>query len=232
MIKFPYVTLPDRFTRLLALDLSSTQNSPRDLEAHIQNEKELYFLVLNLFKDVDPEGSLQKIISISGWTAIRNRLCSAYLEQNANGRFPLKVNLSNINDIIFIENKLKDYSSPGFSRAFMLGFYAKYSLNLINNSSNELIHSPLVIKPEHFEILSRSHSKRVRIDWLVLTIILFEHYLGFSRVSTLISSDASFHSLLALLDNDERAEFMNNLLNYASSVNDNEIFINQNLSEI
>lgn len=88
MIKFPHVTLPDRYTRLLALDFSSSHQVPRDLEVYIRNEKELYFLVLQLFKDVDPEGSLEKIISISGWTAIRNRLCSAYLEQGLKGRFP------------------------------------------------------------------------------------------------------------------------------------------------
>jgi hypothetical protein len=232
MIKFPHVSLPDRFARLLVLDFSSNQQSQRDLEIYLRNEKELMFLVLNLFKDVDPEGSLSKIISISGWTAIRNRLCSAYLDHNLSGRFSAKVNLSNLNEIIYIENKLKDFSTAGYSRGFLLGLYAKFSLNLMNSSPTDLIHTPLILKPEHFELLNRSNTKRVRIDWLMITIILFEHYLGFARLNSLLSADTSFHSLFALLDYEERKEFFENLLNYASSINDSDIFINENLIEI
>ena len=232
MIKFPHVTLPDRYTRLLALDFSSSHQVPRDLEVYIRNEKELYFLVLQLFKDVDPEGSLEKIISISGWTAIRNRLCSAYLEQGLKGRFPDRANLTNINELIYIENKLNEFSENGYSRAFMLGFYAKTTLNYLNHHTNDLIHTPLILKSEHFELIQKSHAKRVRIDWLMLLIVMFEHYLGYQRLNSLLTSGTTLASLVVLLDNEERSEFINNLLNYASSINDADIFINQNLTEI
>jgi hypothetical protein len=231
MIKFPYVLLPDRFTRLLSLDFSSPQ-AHKDLEIYLRNEKELYFLVIQLFKDVDPEGSLEKIISISGWSAIRNRLCSAYLDQGAKGRFPDRANLTNINEIIYIENNLKDFSESGYSRAFLLGFYAKSTLSFLNQNTCDLFYSPLILKPEHFAIINKSNVKRVRIDWLMLIIILLEHYLGFERINSLISSGSTFNSLIVLLDDEERVEFLDNLLNYASSINDSEIFINQNLNDI
>jgi hypothetical protein len=232
MIKFPHVTLPDRFTRLLALDFSSSPQSQRDLEIYIRNEKELYFLVLQLFRDVDPEGSLEKIISVAGWTAIRNRLCSAYLEQASSGRFPDKANLVNINELIYIENNLREYSVSGYSRAFMLGLYAKSTLNYLNSHTGDLVHGPLILKPEHFELVEKSQSKRVRIDWLMLIIILLEHYMGFARINSLLSSGSTLNSLIALLDDEEKSEFLNNLINYASSINDSEIFTNQNLAEI
>lgn len=114
----------------------------------------------------------------------------------------------------------------------MLGFYAKTTLNYLNHHTNDLIHTPLILKSEHFELIQKSHAKRVRIDWLMLLIVMFEHYLGYQRLNSLLTSGTTLASLVVLLDNEERSEFINNLLNYASSINDADIFINQNLTEI
>jgi len=57
-------------------------------------------LVRRIFRDIDPDGFLGKILSISGWPGIRNRLAAVYIEYAMTGRFPESANLSLVTDIV------------------------------------------------------------------------------------------------------------------------------------
>lgn len=224
MINFPYVSLPEYYTRLLASNIQNSTAVNTNLEMYINENKELNALVKKVFKDIDPDGFLGKILSISGWTGIRNRLAAVFLEHAMTGRFPETANLNLVTDLINVENKLRHFTPPGFNRAFLLAFYAKMSLIHIKMRSDTRELTPLLIKDEHIEYMKLSKAKSVRIDWLMLQLIQFEHFLGQDRLFTLLQSETRYASLFSLLSKEEQGQMMNNFMTYGASINDSDIF--------
>lgn len=227
MINFPFVSLPEHFTRLLVSNIQNSTQNNTNLELYINENAELNALVRKVFRDIDPDGFLGKILSISGWIGIRNRLASVYLEYAMTGRFPDTANLNLVTDIINIENKLRHFSPLGFSRAFLLGFYAKMSLIQIKKTTD---HSggqftPLIISDEHIEFMKHSKAKSIRIDWLMIQLIQYDHFLGTDRMNSLLQSGSRYESLFALLSSEEQNRMIDNCLAYAASINDSELFL-------
>ncbi len=224
MIILPFINMPDPFTQLLCLEVKSNSASQYDLEKALIGHKEINLLIKNLFRDIDPEGSLSKIFSLVGWTAIRNRLTSAYLEYATTGHFPEIANLTLITDLIMLENKLKKFTTPDHSRIFLLGLYSKLTLIRQKKINDPFSMTSFALKERHFDFLKSSKSVSYRIDWLMVHLFLFEQYLGSDRLNTLLISGSRLQSLFALLSDDEKIEMMENLLVYGSSIGDNEIF--------
>lgn len=224
MINFPYVSLPEYYTRLLVSNIQNTTTVNTNLELYINENKELNSLVKRLFRDIDPDGFLGKILSISGWNGIRNRLAAAFIEHAMSGKFPETANLNLVTDLINVENKLRHFTPPGFNRAFLLAFYAKMSFIDIKKRSDTRELTPLIIKDEHIEFMKLSKAKSVRIDWLMLQLIQFEHFLGEERLQGLLKSETRYAALFSLLSEEEQAQMMSNFLTYGASINDTEIF--------
>jgi|GEM_PF-593579 len=227
MINFPFVSLPEHFTRLLVSNIQNSTQSNTNLEMYLNENKELNVLVRKVFRDIDPDGFLGKILSISGWNGIRNRLASVYLEYAMTGVFPETANLNLVTDIINIENKLRHFTPAGFSRAFLLGFYAKMSLIQVKKNTESTVPevTPLIIRDEHIEFMKHSKAKSTRIDWLMLQLIQYEHFLGTQRMNSLLESGSRYESLFALLSVAEQNTVINNCMIYGSSINDTEIFL-------
>ena len=224
MINFPFVSLPEHFTRLLVSNIQNSTQNINNLELYITENKELNALIKKIFLDIDPDGFLGKILSIAGWTGVRNRLAAVYIEYAMTGKFPETANLALVTDILNIENKLRHFAPAGFSRAFLLGFYAKMSL--INVKKSKDGKSPLIIKDEHFEFMKWSKAKSIRIDWLMLQLIQYDHFLGTERMNALLESGTRYEALYALLSADEQKEMIENCMVYGASTNDKEIFLN------
>jgi hypothetical protein len=224
MINFPFVSLPEHFTKLLVSNIQNSTQGNNNLEMYIYENKELNALVKAIFRDIDPDGFLGKIISISGWIGIRNRLAAVYIEYAMAGRFPEVANLSLVTDIINIENRLRHFTPSGFSRAFLLGFYAKFALiNVIHSTEGK---NHLIIKEEHFEFMKFSKTKSIRIDWLMFQLIQFDHFLGTDRLNSLLKANPRYDSLYALLSPEEKNAMIENCMAYGASINDSEIYLN------
>jgi len=223
-MNLPYISLPDYFTRLLVSSIQNSTQTNTNLEMYISENRELNALVKRIFRDIDPDGFLGKILSISGWQGIRNRLAAVFLEHAMTGRFPDMANLSLVNDLINVENKLRHFTPTGFNRAFLLAFYAKLSLIDLKMREDSSQFSPLLIKEEHIEFMKLSKTKSVRIDWLMLELILFDHYLGTERLQNLLKAETKYAALFSLLSADEQKQMMNNFMTYGASINDLEIF--------
>ena len=223
MINFPFTSLPEHFTKLLASNIQNSTQSNTNLEMYLNENKELNALVRKIFRDIDPDGFLGKILSISGWTGIRNRLAAVYIEYAMTGKFPDTANLSLVTDIVNIENKLRHFTDSGFSRSFLLGFYAKMTFIHVKNSEDSK--TPLLIKEEHFEYMKFSKTKSIRIDWLMLQLIQFDHFLGSERLTSLLQSGTRYESLAALLSPEETNQMIENCLVYGASINDQDIFL-------
>lgn len=223
MVNFPFISLPEHFTRLLVSNIQNSNQNNTNLELYINENKELNALVKKIFRDIDPDGFLGKILSISGWIGIRNRLASVYIEYAMTGRFPETANLALVTDIINIENKLRHFTPLGFSRIFLLGFYAKMSLIHVKKSNDGK--NPLIIKDEHFEFMKWSKTKSIRIDWLMLQLIQYDHFFGTDRMKALLESGTRYESLMALLLPKEQKEMFENCMIYGASINDKEMFL-------
>lgn len=224
-INFPYVNLPNTFTKLLASRFSTQANANMILEDYLTKNADLGALVKNICKDVNKEGFLGMIIAQVGFIGIRNRLACAFLEREQNGQYPDQVNLSLVKDILELESKVKDYSTGEDSRAFLIGFYAKMSSVSLKKINMAHQYIPLVIHQRVYELMEFSHSKTRRVDWVILTLTLLDFYLGKERVKTLLENGASYHEMINLLSEKELSEFTGNLITYASSINDSEIFL-------
>jgi hypothetical protein len=221
------VSLPEHMTQLLVANIHNSTHNNNKLELYLNDHKELNVLVRKIFKDIDPDGFLGKIISIAGWVGIRNRLAAVYIEYAMTGKFPDVANL-NLSGIVNIENKLRHFTPIGFSRAFLLGFYAQMALIQIKKSSDpdnlkgKIV--PLIIKDEHIEFMKYSKSKSTRIDWVMLQLIQFDHFLGTERMNTLLQAGLRYESFFSLLSNDEQRKVIENCLIYGSSISDTEVF--------
>ena len=224
MINFPYISLPEYYTRLLSGNIQNSTQMNNNLEMYINENKELNALVKKIFRDIDPDGFLGKILSISGWHGIRNRLAAAFLEQAMTGKFPETANLNLVTDLINVENKLRHFTPTGFNRAFLLAFYAKMSMIHIKMKNDSRDHTAVIIKDEHIEFMKLSKAKSVRIDWLMLQLIQFEHFLGQERLSALLANETQYAALFSLLSAEEQQQMVSNALTYGASVFDNDIF--------
>lgn len=224
MFNLPYISLPEQFTRLLVSNIQNATGTNTNLEMYISENSEINALVKKIFRDIDPDGFLGKILSISGWAGIRNRLTAVYLEYAMTGRFPETANLSLVTDIVNVENKLRHFTPQGFSRAFLLGFYAKMSLIQIKKIDDSINYNPLIIRDEHIEFMKYSKAKSARIDWLMLELIQFEHFLGSDRMDTLLAAGSRYESMFALLSPSEQKQMIDNFMTYGASINDAEIF--------
>ena len=226
MINFPYISLPEYYTRLLVSNIQSSSQINNNLELYINENKELNAIVKKIFRDIDPDGFLGKILSISGWIGIRNRLAAVFLENAMTGKFPETANLNLVTDLLAAENKLRHFTPPGSTPAFLLAFYAKMSLIHIKLKSDSRELSPLIIKDEHIEFMKLSKAKSQRIDWLMVQLIQYEHFLGLERLNDLLKSETRYASLFSLLSKEEQQQMMNNFMTYGASIFDKEIFTN------
>ena len=225
MINWPYVSLPEHFTKLLVSNIQNSTQNNTNLELYINNHHELNALVKKIFREIDPDGFLGKILSICGWHGIRNRLAAVYIEYAMTNRFPETANLSLVNDLITIENKLRHFTPQGYSRAFLLAFYAKMTLIQTKKNNGTTRVTPLIIKDEHIELMKYSKAKSIRIDWLILELILFDKLLGTERLDNFLKSSSRYETLYTLLEESEQRIMMDNLMTYGSSINDADIFL-------
>jgi hypothetical protein len=232
MINFPVVSLPEHYTQLLAANIQNSTGTNTNLEIFINENRELNMLVKKLFTDIDKDGFLGKILLISGWIGIRNRLAAAYLEYAITGSFPDVANLSLVNDLVNLENKLRHFTSTGYSRSFMLGFYAKMSmiqLRKLENTGNTQNLSAFIIKDEHLEYMKFSKSKSIRIDWLMFQLIQFDFFLGHERMISLLKSGTRYEALFSMLLNNEQKIVIENCLRYGTSIGDKDIFLSNSI---
>ncbi len=216
-LTLPYVSMPDYFCHLLTSNIQNNTQTNTNLEMYIAEHPHLNALVKKIFKDIDTEGFLGKILSVNGYMGIRNRLASAFIEHAMSGHFPDQVNQNHIQDALLLEHNWRHFTPSGHSRVFMLGFYLKLASLKSRTSIN-------IIQDRHLEYMKISKGKSSRLDWLMLTILHFDFFLGPDSYKNILKSQMPFHAIFSQLTDDEKSLMMNNLLGYASSVGDLEFF--------
>lgn len=225
MLNLPYVSLPDYFTQLLSVEIQASSQVNIKLERFIAEHPEMSALIKRIFRDVDPEGYVGNVLIKVGWVGIRNRLACAYLEREQTGKYPEVVNLNLIHEIVELDNQLRNYSSAGFQRGFLLGFYAKMTSIHLKKIEDQVQFAPLMIGDKILELLTAAKGRSERVDWLVLQLIHYESYLGATRLKSLLAVGSNYDGLYQLLSESEQNQMMQNFINYGSSVNDSVMFL-------
>lgn len=209
--------MPDYYNRLLVANIQNNTQTNTNLEIYIADHPHMSQLIKKIFKDIDAEGFVGKILTVNGFVGIRNRLASAYIEHAATGSFPEVVNQTVIQDALYLEHNWRHFTPQGHSRAFMLGFYLKLA-SIESKISSQLF------QDRHLEYMKISKGKSVRIDWLMLLTLHFDFFLGHERYLNAVQSQLSFDAIISLLTEDERTLMLSNLLAYASSIQDLDFF--------
>lgn len=214
-----YINLPDYFTRLLCSNMQNGESNFSNLGDYIQSNPGFEGLVKRSFLDVDEKGRVNSIIKSLGWFGFRNRMSALFLEYHLNGQFPIKPNLELCHELVALEEKVKSQTVEGFSRAFMLALYWKLHRYKDNNQFIESFNWMEIL-----DLLKYSKAKVIKIDWLLLSIVHFQSFLGKEVVRQALSSDADYITLYEKLDEKQKRTYMMNSLSYGASINEPEFF--------
>ncbi len=216
-LNLPFVQMPDYYTRLLVANIQNNTATNTNLEMYFADHPHLSALIKKIFKDIDAEGFIGKILLINGFTGIRNRLASAFIEHASTGIFPEQVNQNLIKEALQLEHNWRHFTPQGFSRGFLLGFYLKMA-----SVSNRI--SANLIQDRHLEYMKLSQGKSQRIDWLMLSVLHFDYFLGPERYMSCIKAQMNFDAIYATLSEEEKRVMCLNMLAYGSSIGDMSFF--------
>lgn len=225
MKELPHVLLPDHLVLLLKANMASNAQLNRELDQYIYKRKDLYELVRRHFPDVDQYGAVGKLIKSIGWKGFRDKAAAMYLNYMWQGNYDSIIDTSYLRDVLEVEEFLSTNTIQNYSRSFLLGFYLK-SVELTGGElEDSMCASKLIQDLEIKGILKAMGSRVIKIDWLVLQLIHFRHYLGFKALAAMLNRACSYAELYGELSMDQREELTQNMLSYGASIGETEIFI-------
>jgi hypothetical protein len=205
--------------------MQSTSKGFEGLKTYVLERADLARLVQKSFVDIDPEGRVERIIKAVGWFGMRDRLANIYLTKLFTGSFPEGPPENFLTDILKFEDRSKKQTVDGYSRAFMLAFYFRYALTELKGPhSNENLHEMIYVD-DLMSLMKISRSRVVKIDWLLLVLNHFVSFLGKDRCEHELRKSAQFDALWDSLNEDQKELMTSNLLAYAASVQDSELFV-------
>lgn len=108
--ELPFVQMPDYYNRLLVSNIQNNTATNTNLELYIQDHVYLNHLIKKIFKDIDADGFVGKILSVNGFVGIRNRLAAAYIEHAITGNYPDQVNQTLIQDALVLEHNWRHFT--------------------------------------------------------------------------------------------------------------------------
>jgi hypothetical protein len=224
MINFrlPFVALPGEFVTLLKSSLSLGETSAPVFDL-IRPNAALYSVLDSAFSEFNDGRGLEKLMMTLGWPNFRDRMASLYIHKCIHGRYPNRTNLELVEEMQRLENRFVDQSVHSYSRVFLLGFYLK----LANLTLKEKVstHEPLAVSAEVEAIIKMAPGRTEKIDWLILTVMHFQAALGESILMSALNSGKDFEKIYEMMDADSKMIMNQNLLAYAASIHDPEIFL-------
>ena len=225
----PTIILPNDLTHLLKMNISAHISSDDHPAVKLINENKALFMILDrTLKDFKEQKiGLSKLFTALGWGNFKDRWTFIYIYKTIYGHFPDESDLDLIQDIKKIEERFMTLQAQGSSRLYLLGFYLKM-INLEHKKANTEAEDDYWLIPEIIDDIIREHSfKSEKADWLLLSLWQFCHFLGADKVIQIVKEEKPYEMLFAYLTEPQRYQFINNLLAYGASINDDEIFVSK-----
>ncbi len=212
-MKWHTVNLPDYFTHLLKINLTDHERTYRVLRHLIQQEEGFGMLIKKGFS----LGRLDSILQSVGWFGFREQLAALFISKLQCGEFNFEVSRNSVDDLVQFEDRFKTYATSGFSRSFLLGFYLKIAFG--DGSLQYYL-------DEMPRLLELSKSKAIKIDWVMVLLVHFDHYLGRKGLESILQDGIEFEDIFNFLKDSQKNEMIENLLSYGNSINEPQMFIN------
>ncbi|MBT3236718.1 MAG: hypothetical protein HN353_12250 [Bdellovibrionales bacterium] len=225
MIKFPAQRLPDYFTLLLRGDVPTINNGWERLDSLAYNTNSAFYAIVSkFFCQIDPQVRVKEIVKILGWHRFRNQLATLFIHYQQYGSYPDQLEMDLSSDLTIFEEKIRDYTLPDNSRAFLLAFYLSMSSLSLQDGNEGNTH--LIIPERTLALLSHFNRRIERVDWVIILLIHFNEFLGEENILRLLQDGASYQEIYQMLANREKRILLGNLLSYGFSINESDVFIN------
>jgi hypothetical protein len=192
--------------------------------SRILENRALNLLIESTFPEFYESKKLDKMIVALGWNGFRDRLCSLYIAKALTGSFPKQADVSSVGDIRDFEERFVHFSVSGYSRSYLLGFYLK--LANISLKKKQGTNSTLLVIPDEINVFLRlSQNRTEKIDFIILILCHLYHGLGEKLLLNSLASGKALDVLYELLDPPYRKQMSDNLLAYAASINEPDMFL-------
>lgn len=214
--------MPKELVSLLKTNLKVT-NSAAPVFDQLKSNRGLMILLEKTFKEFDDGRGIEKVIVALGWAHFRDRFASLYVFKTIYGHFPVKTDMTLVEDIKNIENLYDNYSVPSYSRLFLLGFYLNIANIEVRHKEGQS-NVPLQLPTDITDVLKHSLVRSERIDWLILVVWHFTSYLGKDGMIKRLQNDVHFSEIYKELTDEQQTHFTHNLLTYGASILEDEVF--------
>lgn len=219
----PAIQVPDWFSRMCKLNLHNTRTSYSAITDIIQADPFLRVYVQVAFEDFLSKGGLLGMLTALGAQGFRNRLAEVILHKVIENKYPDKIEIDYVQDVIDLENRFDFMFIEGNSRVFLMGMYLK--LFETAAKSKQLDVSLLSIPIEIDEVLQNQRNRSEFPDWLIISNMALIETIGEERGFKIIKKYLSnIDDILNLLSKDEFDIYMANLLRYGHGISDHEFF--------
>ncbi len=225
-ILFPIVYIPEDLSWINAIYLNNSRKAYLSISENVHSKPFLKLHVEKLFSSYIKANSIESMLNALGWRGFRNRLASSYLYHYFHGFFPEEDEVDNISEVVQFEEDLKGIFPEGNSRIFFLGFFLKMcEIQAMKENSNNFI-SFLGLSRQLKQVLLLGEQKLIKPDWLVLSLIHFESFLGKEKFVDIVKEDkGDFTRLKNRLSPEQKDLMVQNFLRYGASINETEMFL-------
>ncbi len=226
-MEYTYVLLPSQFIQLLQSNMQTSGSGYAQLRREFWHTPNFQAMLYRTCRDVDQQLGFEKIITALGWYGLRDRLAASYLGYQRDGQFPHVPDLSLVEDILQLEDKLKTKTVDGYNRAFLLGFYKKMlwyrkkrNTRKLEGEVDELLSS------QTYKLLELVKTRTSFIDWLALALEGLGKFEDGERVAQIIKAGGGLVALKKGLGRGQQEQLIRDWVAYGASIGHTEAFSN------
>lgn len=223
-LRLTYVHLPQEFVTLLKSSLSG-QIEPSSVFNILRPNKALFSVLEKSFRHLDDGRGLEKTMLAQGWVNFRNRVASLYVSKAIYGDYPLKTDLSFVEDLIQFEQDFQGHGVQSNSRIFLLGFYLKLAQLSLQKEEGNRFFEIEISKASVLKTLKLTQGRSQRLDLLVLILSHFIRGLGEKTLTNAVVHGKTFSEIYDAMADRDRRVMHDNLLAYGASIQENDVFL-------
>lgn len=204
--------LPEELLHLLQSNMNGSLAHYNGFLQYLHSHPYLAALVEKSFRDVDELARPDIIFKSLGWDGIKERLFELFFKKRYGDVTP---------DIILdaLETVSRQYSPftvDGFSRHLILFFY----INTIEREDEIIVSfNEFLINSETLDYLRFFKQRVLKIDIILLSLFVFEKYLGRKVLLTELQN-GDYDSIYLKLNQEQKKDYIEVLLHYSFSVDD------------
>jgi len=219
MLIYPTIKMPDSFSQLLTLNMDSSGKHFNNLSSYLKVDRGFHALVKQSFSDLDSKLNINNIVNSLGWYGIRDRIANTYLSHKRVGEYLFMGKADLPETLTKIDEALKRYTVPNYSRSFLLALYLEMaSYESENFDLNHFFNEDVL------EVLDCSQAKIIKIDWIYIIINNLLTVYDKDSLKKMMNKNEDFFDIFDQIPVDAQKSTVKNLLAYGYSINERDVF--------